>query len=309
MNIRVKITRDGSNLIKTIDLEEYLRGVVPSEMYSSWHLEALKSQAVAARTYAMKKIQDRKSKEFDVDDTTAFQAYREDRKATSTDKAVKLTKNQYLTYNGKIIDAVYSSSNGGKTYSAEERWGGKINYLISQPDPYNKDKKTGHGVGLSQVGAKYRAEDGITYDKILAFYYPGTVLENAIKSEPKPEPVFKPYKVKVTASALNYRSGPSTQHRINGVIRDKGIYTIIEEKDGWGKLQSGAGWISLKYAEKYELAPAPIYKTYTVKKGDTLWGISEKYLGKGTRYKEIMTLNNLKSDVINVGTVLKIPEK
>ena len=77
MNIRVKITRDSSNTIKTMDLEEYLRCVVPSEMPASWPAEALKAQAVAARTYAMKKIQDRKSKEFDVDDTNAFQAYEE----------------------------------------------------------------------------------------------------------------------------------------------------------------------------------------------------------------------------------------
>lgn len=49
--------------------------------------------------------------------------------------------------------------------------------------------------------------------------------------------------------------------------------------------------------------------THTVCKGDTLWGISKKYLGSGTRYKEIMTVNNLRTTVINVGQVLKIPNK
>ena len=58
------------------------------------------------------------------------------------------------------------------------------------------------------------------------------------------------YQVKVTASALNYRKGPGTNYGINGTITDKGIYTIVEESNGWGKLKSGAGWISLKYTKK-----------------------------------------------------------
>lgn len=58
------------------------------------------------------------------------------------------------------------------------------------------------------------------------------------------------YQVKVTASALNYRKGPGTNYGVNGTITDKGIYTIVEESNGWGKLKSGAGWISLKYTKK-----------------------------------------------------------
>lgn len=59
-----------------------------------------------------------------------------------------------------------------------------------------------------------------------------------------------PYMVKITASALNIRKGAGTQYEIAGVIKDKGTYTIIEEKNGWGRLKSGMGWISLKYTEK-----------------------------------------------------------
>ena len=66
---------------------------------------------------------------------------------------------------------------------------------------------------------------------------------------------FKAYIVKVTASALNIRKGPGTNYGTNGVIRDKGVYTIVAESTGkgatkWGKLKSGAGWISLDYAKK-----------------------------------------------------------
>lgn len=58
------------------------------------------------------------------------------------------------------------------------------------------------------------------------------------------------YKVRVTATALNYRSGPGTSYKINGTIRDKGIYTIVETKGDWGKLKSGNGWIHLGYTTK-----------------------------------------------------------
>ena len=63
-------------------------------------------------------------------------------------------------------------------------------------------------------------------------------------------PSFSPYKVKVTASALNYRKGPGVSYGINGTITDRGIYTIVEESNGWGKLKSSVGWINLKYTSR-----------------------------------------------------------
>lgn len=59
-----------------------------------------------------------------------------------------------------------------------------------------------------------------------------------------------PFLVKVTASALNIRSGPGTSYSIVGCITDKGTYTIVETSGTWGKLKSGAGWISLNYTER-----------------------------------------------------------
>lgn len=61
---------------------------------------------------------------------------------------------------------------------------------------------------------------------------------------------FKPYLVKVTTPALNIRKGAGTNFGVTGVIRDQGVYTIVEENNGWGKLKSGAGWISLSYTKK-----------------------------------------------------------
>lgn len=67
--------------------------------------------------------------------------------------------------------------------------------------------------------------------------------------------VFTPYKVKVTDFALNIRKGAGTNYAVSGVIRDKGVYTIVDEANGtgatkWGKLKSGAGWISLNYTKR-----------------------------------------------------------
>ena len=62
-------------------------------------------------------------------------------------------------------------------------------------------------------------------------------------------PVDSTYKVKVTVDALNVRSGPGTQYKINNCIRDYGVYTIVETQNGFGKLKSGQGWVSLQYTK------------------------------------------------------------
>lgn len=69
----------------------------------------------------------------------------------------------------------------------------------------------------------------------------------------QPEPAQHPagtYKVRITAHTLNVRAGAGTSYKVTTTVKKGGIYTIVEEKDGWGKLKSGAGWISLKYTEK-----------------------------------------------------------
>ena len=85
--------------------------------------------------------------------------------------------------------------------------------------------------------------------QVYAEYF-GLVLKDEPAPTPTPASTFKAYLVKVTAEALNYRSGPGISYKINGTIRDKGTYTIVEESNGWGKLKSGAGWINLSYTRK-----------------------------------------------------------
>ena len=181
MNIRVKKTRDGSNAVKTMDIEEYLVGVVSSEMSEGWPMEALMAQAVAARTFALRHMQSAKGRTYDVDDTTAYQAYK-DRKpgqCPRVEQAVRDTAGLVLLYGGKPASTNYSASNGGRTVSAKERWGNAYAYLIAKDDPWDKAsgyKRYGHGVGMSQRGAQWAANNGVGYITVLAFYFPGTVL-------------------------------------------------------------------------------------------------------------------------------------
>ncbi|MGR3208429.1 SpoIID/LytB domain-containing protein [Bacillus glycinifermentans] len=111
-----------------IPFEDYLKGVVPNEMPASWPLEALKAQAVAARTYSVSKIGQT------VADTTAFQVYGGYSWSSNSSKAVDQTKGKVLKYNGSLITAVYSSSNGGYTEASNEVWSSKVPYLIAQKD-------------------------------------------------------------------------------------------------------------------------------------------------------------------------------
>lgn len=87
----------------------------------------------------------------------------------------------------------------------------------------------------------------------------------------KPEkPVNNSFLVRVTADGLNIRKGPGTNYSINGVIRDKGVYTIVETNGNWGRLKSGAGWISLKYTQRLENKPtqAQVKPKKALKVGD-----------------------------------------
>ena len=120
----------GLTVVNVVELECYLLGVVPSEMCAWYPLDALKAQAIAARTYALKNIGRFSSQGFDLTDTASSQVYggycSEDPHST---RAVEETTGIVLTYNGDLIDAVYSSTCGGFTECASEAWGHAVPYL------------------------------------------------------------------------------------------------------------------------------------------------------------------------------------
>lgn len=190
MKIKVKITTNENikfygcekNTIKEIELEDYVAIVVASEMGNA-PAEALKAQAIASRTYACAQgVLDGKIISDSASKAQAFRAPRYTYK--NAQAAAKATCDQVLMYGGKYASTYFCHSNGGRTYSSEEVWGGKRNYLVARKDPWTTEKKNGHGVGMSQVGAIAAAKQGIQFRDILSFYYPYTTLKQIeIKQE------------------------------------------------------------------------------------------------------------------------------
>jgi len=140
----VTVYRSNGTVI-TLSLDEYLIGVVGGEMPASFNSEALKAQAIVARTYALNRIKEGKT----LTDTVSTQVYRDNTQLKNTwgssyntyyskiKNAVEGTKNMVLTYNGQYIDAVYHSTSNGYTVDAVDVWGKDIPYLKSVSSSYD----------------------------------------------------------------------------------------------------------------------------------------------------------------------------
>ena len=138
-DIYIKQVDSKLQIVNFVDIEKYLLGVVPYEMPSSFPLEALKAQTVIARSYAQTNI-NRKKKDFDLYDDTRSQVYAGIPKSrlSNVEKAIKETKGEVITYNGRVIDALFHSYSGGYTASAKEVYGNDIEYLKPVEDIYSK---------------------------------------------------------------------------------------------------------------------------------------------------------------------------
>lgn len=103
----------GMDVINTVPLEQYLPGVLDRELIASWHPETFAAQAVAARSYAICKMWDRRGQAFDLEATTASQVYGGASAHDKAVQAVRQTRGQVLTYGGRVLPAYYSSASGG----------------------------------------------------------------------------------------------------------------------------------------------------------------------------------------------------
>lgn len=136
-------SKESFTVINHVDLEDYLKSVVPSEMQASWPLEALKAQAVAARTYTLAKLGRRKNLGYDLKPTVEDQMYlgynHEDPRST---KAVEATKGKFLVdKQGNFIDAYYSAHSGQASSMPEHTWQiSPKHYLVASPEP-SDDKR------------------------------------------------------------------------------------------------------------------------------------------------------------------------
>ena len=133
------------------------------------------------------------------------------------------------------VGSTVKISDGATYYTGKKvpAWVIKKEWIVSEikGDRVVIDKSTdGQNSIASPINAKFLTIVGVT--------------------QTSPATTFKPYMVRIKVAALNIRDGAGTNHDITGCIRDRGVYTIVDESNGWGKLKSGAGWISLKYTHK-----------------------------------------------------------
>jgi stage II sporulation protein D len=136
-NLELRPAQGGGLLaVNALGLDDYVQGVVPGEMPSGWHPEALKAQAVAARSYAL--VTDRGGDVFDQYPDTRSQVYRGvTGEAASTNAAVRATAGEVVKYEGRVAVTYFFSTSGGQTEDIENVWVGSapVPYLRSVEDP------------------------------------------------------------------------------------------------------------------------------------------------------------------------------
>ncbi len=124
-------------VINRVDIEDYIASVIAVEMSSDFNIEALKAQAVCARTYALKNIKKHNSRGFDLCASVDCQAYKGvSVESEKTGIAARETAGVVMKYDGEIIDAVYSATSGGWTENVKYVWGSDIPYLQAVEDKY-----------------------------------------------------------------------------------------------------------------------------------------------------------------------------
>lgn len=156
-SVRLLVNSTGTlDQINTLPLDYYLLGVVPSEMPGSWPLEALKAQAVAARSYAWPRIDG--NGDYDIGASSASQNYKGYlHEYPGSNRAVAETAGQVIAYNGRVVAAYYHSSAGGHTENSEYAFVTAIG---------NPGSKAGYVRGKADVD-----ENGLAYDRNSNDYY------------------------------------------------------------------------------------------------------------------------------------------
>lgn len=150
-NTLVRVKREKKNIIEEVSLEDYVIGVISGEMPISFHDEALKAQAVCARSYVIRKIEQNKNKDYDVVDTIQNQVYQDqdelkkkwknnyEKNVQKLKKLVKETEGEYLTYNGKVIETFFFSTSNGHTENSEEVFSKALPYLRSVDSSWDSE--------------------------------------------------------------------------------------------------------------------------------------------------------------------------
>lgn len=135
-----RVSGDDLNVVNVVSMDDYIKGVIPYEMSPSWPVEALKVQALCAKSYAVNCIGKHSSQGFDLCNTTDCQVYYGTKTATAnSNSAVEAVSGLFVLYNGKVAETYYHASSGGWTEDAKNVWGTDIAYLRAVEDVYLTD--------------------------------------------------------------------------------------------------------------------------------------------------------------------------
>ncbi|MFP7492574.1 stage II sporulation protein D [Terribacillus saccharophilus] len=152
-SVAVEVSRTASNAVETVPLETYVTRVVASEMPADFELEALKAQAVAARTYVVRYMEDHQAEQpeaIEVSDSTSDQVYKNEdelrqawgkeyeEKMAKLSQAVQETSGEIITYDGEPITPSFFSTSNGYTENAEDYWENPLPYLKSVESPWDR---------------------------------------------------------------------------------------------------------------------------------------------------------------------------
>lgn len=173
---RIEIGRYGKNTLTAVNivpLEEYLYGVVPSEMPSTWHIEALKAQAVCSRSYALMKAgydgASNAKKGYKIVDTVSSQVYKGYlAESIAANRAVDATKGEMVCYDNKVVPAYFFSTSGGSTEASKDVWAAEVPYLQSVSDFYeqNAGRQVWQEVYTLSSIRKALSAQGIVFDTV-----------------------------------------------------------------------------------------------------------------------------------------------
>ncbi len=279
-SLNVFINDNDIMVVNVLGIETYLGSVVGSEMPAKWPLEALKAQAIASRTYALKQ---KGNSLYDIDSTNMNQVYTGlEARTYRTARAVNSTRSLVLTYKNKLINALFHSSSAGMTENSKDVWQNQYPYLSSVKDfdKNNPKLQWNKKFTQSQLQKIFPGIGGIKQIKILNVTSTGRVKNAKIYG----------------TSGTDQISGVDIRKRMNlksTLVRFK----FIEDNESIPSNENH-NVLSINSQENEPL-------THIVRVGDNLIVIADQY---DVSVEEIVALNNIKnSSLINVDQRLLVP--
>jgi stage II sporulation protein D len=228
----------GIVMVNELPMETYLKYVLPSEMPRSFGEEALKAQAVCARTYAYVHMNNQSYARYgaNIDDTTTFQAYHNTYRTEETDAAIEATIGEVATCNGELISCYYFSTSPGVTNNTSSWGGGKSDYIACAGFEFSEGLDLKKDVDFS----RFMSQQVMSYDAVSNYYRWKAVLDVSTVHD-KDKGILKTIGVKkrndggyVTELELSYENSTEVLKKENEIRRVLGMYlqeVILQNED------------------------------------------------------------------------------